>query len=91
MKAKIITSTIFGLFLPWLYFLIADTHTMNVYHSGVLIKEATQASDIELFIEFHGLQQSLIFYLQSFFAFFLLVFAICSVNNQIAKLLKAKS
>lgn len=91
MTAKIITSTVFGLLLPWLYFFITDTHSMNLYHSGVLIKEATQASELEIFIEFHGWQQSLVLYLQSFFAVFLLAFAICSANNLIAKALKAKS
>lgn len=91
MTAKIITSTVFGLLLPWLYFFITETYPMNLYHSGVLIKEAAQASEVELFIQFHGWQQSLIFYLQSFFACFLVAFAICSANNLIAKKLKAKN
>jgi hypothetical protein len=91
MTAKIITSTVFALLLPWLYFFITDTHSMNLYHSGMLIKEATQASEVELFIEFHGWQQSLMFYLQSFLACFLVTFAICSVNNLIAKNLKPKT
>lgn len=91
MMAKIITSTVFGLLLPWLYFFITDIQSMNLYHSGVLIKEASQASEVELFIEFNGWQQSLIYYLQSFFTCFLAAFAICSTNNLIAKKLKAKS
>lgn len=91
MAAKIITSTIFGLLLPWLYFFITDTYSMSLYHSGQLIKEATQASEVELFIEFHGWQQSLIFYLQSFLACFFVAFAICSANSLIAKRLKAKN
>jgi hypothetical protein len=91
MTAKIITSTVFGLLLPWLYFFITDTHSMNLYHSGVLIKEATQASEVELFIEFHGWQQSLIYYLKSFLACFFVAFAICSANNLIAKRLKTKN
>ena len=91
MTAKIITSTVFALLLPWLYFFITDANSMNLYHSGVLIKEATQASEVELFIEFHGWQQSLMFYLQSFLACFLVTFAIYSVNNLIAKNLKRKT
>lgn len=91
MTAKIITSTVFALLLPWLYFFITETHSMNLYHSGVLIKEATQASEVELFIEFHGWQQSLFIYLKSFFACFLVAFAICTANNEISKKLKAKN
>jgi len=63
---------------------------MNLYHSGVLIKNATQASEVELFIEFYGWQQSLFIYLKSFFVSFLMAFSICSANYLIAKKLKAK-
>lgn len=91
MTAKIITSTVFGLMLPWLYFFITDTHSMDLYHSGVLIKEATQAGEIELFIEFHGWKKSLIFYLQSFLACFLATYNICFANNIIEKKLKSKN
>lgn len=91
MTAKIITSTVFGLLLPWLYFFITDTYSMNLYHSGVLIKAATKASEVELFIEFHGWQQSLIFYLQSFVVCFLMAYSICFANDIIEKKLKSKN
>lgn len=90
MMAKIITSIAFGLLLPWLYFFITETYPMNLYHNGVLIKEAAQTSEVELFIEFHGWQQSLIFYAQSFLMCFFLAFSICSANNLIAKKLEAR-
>lgn len=89
MTAKIITSIVSGLLLPWLYFFVTDTHSMSLYHNGALIKEAAQASEVELFIEFHGWQQAIFFYLQSFLACFLVAYTICSVNNAIALKLKA--
>ncbi len=88
MTAKIITSTVFGLLLPWLYFVFTETYPMNLYHSGVLVKEAIQTNEVELFIEFHGWKQSLILYLKSFIVCFLVAYVISTANNLISKKLK---
>jgi hypothetical protein len=90
MAAKIITSTIFGLLLPWLYFFISDTYAMNLYKDGVLINLAVQKSEVEAFLEFYGWKQSLLFYLKYFLVYFAVTYAICTINNVTAKRLKAK-
>lgn len=88
MRAKILISILFGLLLPWLYFLVVEITPMNIYKNGVLISEAVHKNELILFIEFHGWLQALALYLKSFMACLLCALIIFSAHSFIARKLK---
>jgi len=85
MLAKIITSALSGLLLPWAYFLMVDITPMNLFKDGVLISQAVHKSELELFIEFYGFKNALLLYLKSVIVCFVCAYAICVAHNFFAK------
>ena len=75
MKANVVTSILFGLIIPWAYFLFVSVSSLNVYENGVLIKEQSENnSGIRNFIEFHGTFESLVIYAKTATVCFLIIF-----------------
>jgi len=87
MKSKIITSSILGLTIPWLYFLFVNIEPLRYINSN---NEVTTigSSGILGFIEFHGAAKSLIIYCQSFAICTAAVFMICLIYDLVGKNLK---
>ena len=64
MPAKIIVSILFGLLLPWSYFLVVEILPMDIYENDVLIRKAVSKNELVLFIDFHGWLNALVLYLK---------------------------
>ena len=88
MRAKILVSILFGLLLPWAYFLAVEITPMNIYKSGVLIGKAAYKNELIIFIEFHGWLQALLLYLIAFLACSLCTLIICFTHAFVARKLK---
>jgi len=84
MKAKMVTSILSGLLIPWLYFLFVTVSPMTVYEEGEPVGPSRGASGITLFLEHNGIIESLVIYGQSAASITLAVFAICTFNNWLA-------
>lgn len=81
--AKLITSTLFGLLMPWSYFLVVTVGPVQSYDpSG---NETVGSSGLFGFIEFNGILDSLIIYTEAVIVGALVVFIICTVHEMIAK------
>ena len=81
MLAKIIVSVLFGLLLPWSYFLVAEMVPMDIYENDVLVRKAVSKNELMLFIEFHGWLNALALYLKAFIACSLCVLIICFAHS----------
>ncbi|PUB80787.1 MAG: hypothetical protein DBP02_20210 [gamma proteobacterium symbiont of Ctena orbiculata] len=82
MKAKLITSSVVGLLLPWTYFVIVNIGSIRKYDQ--LGKESIGSSGILGFIDFNGFTDALVIYVKTVFACALVVFFICVVYDVIA-------
>ena len=81
MKSNLLTSILFGLILPWCYFLFVDITPMNIYDNGVLVSEASQATGLLAFIELYGVSKSILIYSKVASAIFIFTLLVC-VSNQ---------
>ena len=85
MKAKLITSGLFGICLPWLYFLIFRVGPIRIIDpNGVT---TIGAGGVAGFIEFEGLFGSISIYVQSILVCSIIIFLACTVYD----LVKSKS
>ena len=89
MLAKIIVSVLFGLLLPWSYFLVVEIVPMDIYENDVLIRKAISKNELMLFIWFHGRQNALVLYLKAFIAWSLCAFIICFAHGFMARKLNS--
>lgn len=89
MLAKIIVSVLFGLLLPWSYFLVVEIVPMDIYENNILIKKAESKNELMILIGFHGWLNALVLYLKSFIVCSLCVFIICFSHGFIAGKLKS--
>ena len=87
MKSKIITSLIVGLLMPWTYFLVVTVGPVReISESGEVIGKAGVAG----FIEFHGIADALVIYVEVSAVCGVLAFGICWLNEAVAHALKPK-
>ena len=85
MKAKLITSGLFGMCLPWLYFLIFRVGPIRIIDpNGVT---TLGAGGVAGFIEFEGLFGAFSIYVQSILVCSIIVFLACTAYD----LVKSKS
>lgn len=89
MLAKIITSVLFGLLLPWSYFLVVEIVPMDIYENDVLIRKAASKNELMLFIGFHGWLNALVLYVKSFIACSACVLIICFSHGFMARKLNS--
>lgn len=87
MKAKIITSVLLGLLIPWIYFLIVTVGSIRTYDP--IGNEIIGPRGVIAFIEFNGVIDSPIIYGKAAIVCILFVFTICSIYDLIAKNLAA--
>lgn len=89
MKAKMITSSLLGLMLPWSYFLIVTVSPIRSFdQSG---NKTVGAGGLAGFVEFNGLGGSLFIYAKAVVFCALVVFIICEIYEAIAKICATKS
>ena len=86
MKAKLITSILFGILIPWLYFVFVNVGPIRYY--DVDGDDIIGASGIAGFIEFNGITDSILIYLQAILVCTLLVLFVCGAYDFIQKKLK---
>lgn len=85
MLAKITVSVLFGLLLPWTYFLVVEIVPMDIYENDVLVRNTISKSEVILFIEHHGWPNAFVLYLKAFIACSLCAFIICFAHSFMAK------
>ena len=81
MKSNLLTSILFGLIVPWCYFLFADVAAMNLYENGTLISKASNSHGVSAFIEFYGVNKSLLIYSKVASIIFIVTFFVCIANQ----------
>ena len=87
MKSKILTSLIVGLVMPWTYFLVVTVGPVReVSDSGEVIGKSGVAG----FIQFHGLADALVIYVQANVVCGVLAFGICLLKEAVDHALKSK-
>lgn len=80
MKSNLLTSLIVGMVLPWTYFLFVSVGPVReIGESGEVIGK----SGIEGFIQFHGLTDALVIYVQASAACAVLAFGICLLKEAV--------
>lgn len=88
-RAEIIVSLLFGLLLPWFYFLVVEIVPMDIYKNDVLIRKAAYKSELMLFVDYHCWLNASVLYLKSFIACSLCTFTICYSHSFIARKLNS--
>ena len=81
MKSNLLTSILFGLIIPWFYFLFVDVAPMDLYENGTLISKASNAHGVSAFIEFYGINKSLLIYSKVASTIFIVTFFVCVTNQ----------
>jgi hypothetical protein len=87
LKAKLLKSSILGALIPWSYFLIVTVSPLRVYDQAgndVTPREAPSNGGVLGFIEFYGVEESLLMYLGASMFCGLIVFVISSINEFIS-------
>ncbi len=82
MKAKLITSSLFGLLLPWTYFLVVNIGPIRKYDE--LGNESVGSGGVLGFLEFYGFTDALVIYLKAALGCALAVFIVCVAYEVIA-------
>ena len=82
MKAKLITSGLLGLMLPWTYFLVVKIGPIRTHDQFGEVSFG--ASGVLGFIEFIGLTDAILIYTKAVLACTLAVFLICVVYDAIS-------
>ena len=77
MKPKLLTSIIFGVLLPWLYFAVVTVSPVR--YASIDGKTNIGKSGVSGFIEFHGVTGATAIYIQSALLCGVFVFIVCSV------------
>lgn len=88
MKSKIVTSVLAGLLIPWSYFLFVQAGPIRTYTADG--EEIIGESGVNGFIQFHGLQDSLIAYGKAGAICALVAFVVCLANGAIERTFGAK-
>ena len=91
MKTKLITSALFGLLLPWTYFLLVKIQPLKLYDeygNDITSLSTPRNGGFIGFLEFHGFWESLFVYFQAFIVCSLFIFAVCTAHEFISSKIK---
>jgi len=81
MKSSLLTSALFGLVLPFIYFVFIDVVPMDIYENGILVSKANSKTGLLAFLEFYGAGKALLIYSKVALVMFLFTFSVCIANQ----------